>query len=433
LFWRLGQAPCRSGESRGTTARRSTFPAAGVPSGSAGLKLRPFPTQHGERPGHPGCLAGKYDGDLLAPEGELYPRSVEHWRAYMFKYMPIRSFFDRQSMLKNWIAAVIEPFAGEPLITGLRRLEVEGQTPDARQAVAVEIQTKQGDTDVCFADGDPARVRSIHGPEMRVAGEFAFCSTERQGLRQTVLVGGKLLETPTLRVAAAEPKYRATVTRVDCLQRRQTIDRAWPGRAPTEGWSQPSVIEIGLAAADDLTTYTAAKIESGRQQSLITLDRGADYYRSTIERFNPDGTVFCTLKPLVEYVSGNRQGWVAWDDAMTRFWRAEYLGNQTFRLAGDPADAGAFGRPPVLRLWEYGVGDTVRRSTSVCLRETGDGLFELEADVDVTLSLKTAGVEVLQDGKTWHALPGQRRGEWIACRIAWGRVAEEPLRLRLVP
>jgi len=35
---------------------------------------------------------------------QLYPGSVEHYRAYMFKYMPIRSFFDRQSMLKNWVA-----------------------------------------------------------------------------------------------------------------------------------------------------------------------------------------------------------------------------------------------------------------------------------------------------------------------------------------
>jgi len=55
------------------------------------------------------------------------------------------------------------------------------------------------------------------------------------------------------------------------------------------------------------------------QQSVVTLDRGTDYYRSTIEQVNPDGTVLCTLKPLVEYVSGNRQGWVASDDAITRF------------------------------------------------------------------------------------------------------------------
>ncbi|MEI8312027.1 MAG: hypothetical protein WCH98_14855, partial [Verrucomicrobiota bacterium] len=39
------------------------------------------------------------------PEVELSPGSVEHWRGYMMKYVPMRSFFDQQSLLKHWIAA----------------------------------------------------------------------------------------------------------------------------------------------------------------------------------------------------------------------------------------------------------------------------------------------------------------------------------------
>lgn len=79
----------------------------------AGAKLPLWKTQYGEPPGHPGSLPDKMataasvrDGQFVytewgpqgqAPEVELYPDAVEHYRAYMFKYMPIRSFFDKQS------------------------------------------------------------------------------------------------------------------------------------------------------------------------------------------------------------------------------------------------------------------------------------------------------------------------------------------------
>ena len=73
----------------------------------AGVKLPRFPTQHGEQPGQPGALPGQYDGDLLAPQVELNPGSVENYRHYWFKYTPCRSMFDRQSLLRQWIAPEI--------------------------------------------------------------------------------------------------------------------------------------------------------------------------------------------------------------------------------------------------------------------------------------------------------------------------------------
>lgn len=65
----------------------------------AGVKLPPMPTQHGEPTGYPG---GAQEGQ--APELLLYPGSVERFVAYWTKYCPVRSFFDQQSLLKNWIA-----------------------------------------------------------------------------------------------------------------------------------------------------------------------------------------------------------------------------------------------------------------------------------------------------------------------------------------
>jgi hypothetical protein len=74
----------------------------------AGLKLPLYPTHHGEKPGHPGCIPEtEFDHRRPGPERELYPGSVEHWSAYWMKYVPVRSLFDRQSMLQNWVAPQI--------------------------------------------------------------------------------------------------------------------------------------------------------------------------------------------------------------------------------------------------------------------------------------------------------------------------------------
>jgi len=102
---------------QGCVARAEEFEIGGP---LAGLKLAPFPTRHGEEPGHPGCIpalmaAGETIEDMgnvyrewgpqgQAPERDLYDGSVEHWRAYMLKYLPVRSFFDRQSLVRNWTA-----------------------------------------------------------------------------------------------------------------------------------------------------------------------------------------------------------------------------------------------------------------------------------------------------------------------------------------
>lgn len=78
----------------------------------AGLKLPLFVGDNGDVPGHPGSIpdlmedgeGGRWGPQSMAPVYELYPGSVELFRTYMQKYMPIRPFFDQQSMLKRWTA-----------------------------------------------------------------------------------------------------------------------------------------------------------------------------------------------------------------------------------------------------------------------------------------------------------------------------------------
>jgi len=147
---------------------RGKYPADRYLAGGplAGIELALFPAQHGETPGAPGTipeLAAKaeaeYEAQVAAgkakprdvvsaeftpagqsPQVQLYQGSVEHWRAYYMKYCPVRSFYDEQSQVKNWVAGHLpgpaprtEPYEepiywtprwGLPIATGFKRAAV---------------------------------------------------------------------------------------------------------------------------------------------------------------------------------------------------------------------------------------------------------------------------------------------------------------------
>jgi hypothetical protein len=92
-------------------------------------------------------------------------------------------------------------------------------------------------------------------------------------------------------------------------------------------------------------------------------------------------------------------------------------GNYPFKLAGAPVSEKDFGVTRTFRLWEYGPGDTVRRSTTANLRRLDPGVYELDADVDLTLSLKAGKVELSTDRQTWQPLAGVKAGEWLSVKL----------------
>jgi hypothetical protein len=316
--------------------------------------------------------------------------------------------------------ALIEPYVGRPILSGRRELAVEPNEDDARRAVAVEVKTTAGHTDVCFADGRPEQARSIPAAGLTVAGEFAYYSVDDQGLRQATLTGGRSLVSPLVRIETETGQRRATVTRVDYLQRQMWIEPAWPARGTT------GFVETGVPG--HWTTYSVTGVADDGKASRLSLLRGGDYFRSPIEQVDAaEATVTATLRPLVESIDHNRAGWVASDDQMRTFGRAEYLGMGRFRLDGPLAAELAAG--DILRLWEYGVGDTVRQSTTVSLRRTGD-TWELDTDVAVRLSLPAAAVRISQDGTTWRDVPAETHDGWTTIAIG---PADQPVRLQIRP
>jgi len=305
--------------------------------------------------------------------------------------------------------ALIEPYAGEPFIAARRELTVAGNERDGRRAVAVEVRTRNGHRDICFADGRPELVRQV-SDALRVAGEFAFYSTDDGGLRQATLVGGRQLEAAEVRLVPAAAERIGKVVRADYLSKRLWIDRAWPARRTA------AAFEIGVPGHQ--TTYTAMSVESAEQGSVLTLDRGADYFRSQIAEIDPAaGVVTTTLRPLVEQIDHDRDGWVASDDQQKTFWRAKYLDNRRFELTGPAVATAAFGSAGVLRLWECGVGDRVRQSTSVSVRRLADGTFELNTDVTVKLSLRVSKLAVSMGGKPVPVSPAAALAGWLTVEL----------------
>ncbi|MFP4058193.1 MAG: hypothetical protein ACLF0G_15100 [Candidatus Brocadiia bacterium] len=356
---------------------------------------------------------------LLGVEGAEAMRGQFVCRRWNYDYTNL--MVSRRADAGQPFAAVIEPYVGEPFLASVRLLPVE----PAGQGVAVEVTTRLGRTDLCFADAERGPARTIAGHGVEVAAEFAYVATDDQGLSQATLVGGTRLATPHVRLVPRAARRAARVVKADYLARKLWLDQPWPAR------TTPAVLEVGLPGTDHKTTYTALRVAPAEGGSVVDLQRGADTYRSDIEEVRPDGLVRCTLKPMCDTVRGGREGWVASDDRRSRFWRADYLGGKTFKLTGGPVTREAFGQAGVLRLWECGAGDTAVQRTSASLRRVGEGRFALRADVALELSLPARTIEASADGDPWRTLDGRRAEGWTTVSIPAGQAIDAPLLLRL--
>lgn len=319
---------------------------------------------------------------LLDARGARAMRGSLNCRNYNYDFanLFVQKVTEKESQDTTFVA-LIEPFVGEPFITARRLLRVEKGEGDsaALQPVAVEVKTANGHTDILFADAALAE-RVIPDAKMTVAAEYAYLSTDKAGFRQAALAGGTHLAAPGIELRPAQRERVGKVVKVDYLAKTLWIDQPWPAT------TRPAVFEIGVP--NHWTTYTALDVRPDGNLTRITVENGADYFRSAIEEVKPEeGIVRCALGPTMGNRPGINKAWVASDDDATTFWRADIVGDKTFKLTGGPVTKEAFGKAGVLRLWEYGVGDSLRQTTFASIRRVAPGKFELSADVDVTLTL----------------------------------------------
>lgn len=351
------------------------------------------PTYRDELPRHYTRLHLLGVKDALAMKANL---DCFQWK-YDFSCLMVQKTTDAESM-DNAFPAVIEPYRGEPFIASVQPLPVAQNESDAERAVAVEVKTVNGHSDICFADGRPEKTREVRnqGLVVTIAGEAGFYSTDSKGLRQATLVGGTLLEAPGrpaeasahegVKLAVAQRERTGRVVKVDYRTKTLWIDQKWPAVAT-------GPFEVGVPGR--MTTYTAVKVEPDGARSRVTVDNGADFYRAQVEGVDTKkGIVTCALGITMTLRPGIDKHWVASNDDQTQFWRADYLDNRQFQLTGAPVKKHSFGKANALRLWEYGVGDTVRQSTFASVRRialaedaAAPASWELTADVAVEVTL----------------------------------------------
>jgi hypothetical protein len=290
--------------------------------------------------------------------------------------------------LESAFAAIIEPYLGEPILTSVRRLDVAGNESDAQRAVAVQVTTAAGHTDVCFADGRPEKLRRIAAAKLAIAGEFGFYSADKDGLRQATLTGGTMLESPTVRISLARAERRAKIVAVDYPRRTFRIDQPWPACAS-------GIFEV--VSPGYRTAYQALAVRTEGQGAAITHENGADVFLARVTAVDVEHQTVETSLTHIFAKRGITQNLAASNEEGTKFWRATYLDGK-YHLAGEPITAETFARSGGLRLWEYGVGDEVRQSLHANLRRVRGGVYELTANAGVTVGLPGKQIKLAHNG-----------------------------------
>jgi len=345
---------------------------------------------------------------------------------------------DGEEGMESVFPAIIEMYEGQPCIASVRSVAVADNKQDALRAVAVEVTLTDGRKDICFADGRPEQVRTlkVQDQECQVRGEFAFFLMDGAGLRQATLVGGNQLDVPGLHIFAEVTERRGRIVEVDYFARKATVEGL---RIANPALLRGTSMEVGQP--DHRTSYMIedASVEGGR--TILYFRKGMDFYSSRVVSVDEArrevrcGLGFPTDDGVV--YPGMSRSLVASNEALTKFWRAEYLGGSredgyVFRLSGAPVTAADFGEKGGLRIWEFGVGDEVRIPTHVSLRRNEDGTWTSEADVDCELTFRGREAEMSRDGKVWQPLRNWNAlRDWVSVRISEAQLGAGTLLLRI--
>jgi hypothetical protein len=372
---------------------------------------------------------------LLGQQGAPVFSGYNHCRQWKYGWTSIQTMRQgADAKLESVFPALIEPYAGEPIIVDRQLLEIPDNDTDAQRAVAVAVKTRQGHSDILFADGRPEKERTVG--DLTVSAEFAFISRDETGVRVATVTGGRLAA-PDVVLTPAAALLTGTVTATDYGARSLQLDSAWPAPQLLAG----QVFEVGVAG--HWTTYTTAAAAAAEGGTRLTMTEGAQFYLSRVSKVDEAAQIVTCGLGFTHNEKHPNPGvdrhWVASTEDGSRFWRAQYLGDPaglsrySFKLDG-PVTAAAFAGGKGLALWEYGAGDTVRLRAAAGLRRVRKGVYRMTANVPVTVALRGTSLEWSADGQSWQAVPSASReaglvraelsADMLAAggRLAWLRV-----------
>jgi hypothetical protein len=298
--------------------------------------------------------------------------------------------------LSSAFAALIEPYAGEPFIRERRMLRVEPNENDALRAVAVEVKTSTGRTDICFADGHSDRKRALPDSDVEVTGEFAFVSRDVEGIASASLTGGTRLKTQTWTLSTDAPNYRAKITRIDYPSRTLTLDCVLPADA-----LRGAFVEVG----DDLrrTTYELSDVQIAGDTTAIRTRKSLEILRTSVTEMFPTKSGPATVvKTRIGGLGQETGAWVA-NAAFSKWWRLSKAEPEA--ILDGPASLNDFqnenGRILVLELGP-GVELVLPTRVSMVRVRLEDG-YAYEVRANVSFTLQSGGsLMISADGRTWR-------------------------------
>jgi len=334
-----------------------------------------------------------------------------------------RSAEDKKGELESLFTAIIEPYSGEPFIAAKRSLAIAGNEKDSIRAAAVEVETKNGHRDVIFSDGRPYKKRIIGtgAGSVEVTGEYAFYSTDADGMRLATLTGGTQLQSSALKLALPAREIKANILKVDYAAKAFITDKPLP---PGAVGGIISILPPGHTVA-----FTIQSITPEGEGSRVTLTRSADFYRSEIVKMTekpPEIRGALGMLPDLQDCVGMT---LSNDDA-SKTWRLKGGANSNF-IPDGAVTKSDFAPSNRVRLWEYGTGDAVGIASSASVRRMEKNTFELTANSDVTISFPGTTMESSTDRKSWKPITAPASADgWISASFAAGQLAE-PVLLRV--
>jgi hypothetical protein len=286
--------------------------------------------------------------------------------------------------------SVIEPYSGQPFIASVKQLEIADNQADAQRAVAMEVKTTNGLTDLCYSD---PRMQKHAVGAAAIEARFVLVSRDARGIRLIHLVEGRELRLGSILVRPADDAYAATIVAVDYPKKTLWLDRKLPSSLLAG-----EQVEIGNDRHKTSFTIIAARVEGNR--TALTLDKPLDLSYATIQRMDvANKKIWTNIGPAV-MPPGMNEGLTCSNEEMTKSWKCRVAGYQDNgylyqlegELGGDDLPVGG-----TFRLWECGVNDGARLPCHVhlCRVDGSPDRYELRADTGMTLKNQENGKEVV--------------------------------------
>lgn len=242
-------------------------------------------------------------------------------RQHSFPFLYVRA--EGEAGLQSVYPAIVEPYAGTPLIESAQPLDVKGEG----RAAALLVRTRLGQTDVLFAA--PDRVATFElANGVRASGDAAMLSRDANGLRAALLVGGLELASDKLAIKPDAAEFTRRIKSVNYRTRRVTLDAPLNGKL-----LGAAVFTVGNEFRH--TTFQARSVKD-RQ---IEFRRTSRSYRGAAAYIDPAGAfVQLDTKPfLADYHPSYYNGMTAANEHGKPLGRARATLGDRYWFTGWPA------------------------------------------------------------------------------------------------